>query len=223
MATVRHRFGLTDNLPTCVRTCPPGGQRRIAAERFVHRCFKHHYAADIRHFMPMLMSLSDEQDSVQAVLGFRHAQEEPLFLETYLDQPVEQLLASRINMPVDRSRLVEVGNLSVANAGGTRWLFTALTAYLSTTHCEWVLFTIGPKLLNAFRRLGFSPIDLAEARRDRLPPEEQAAWGSYYDQKPRVMAGRLSLGHAGLWAMCEREVAMMNLWQRALAVGSQAA
>jgi hypothetical protein len=116
-----------------------------------------------------------------------------------------------------------VGNLSVANAGGTRWLFTALTAYLSTTHCEWVLFTIGPVLQNAFKRLGFTLIDLAEARRDQLLPEEQAAWGSYYDQKPRVMAGRLADAHAGLWAMCEQEVAMMNLWQQAVEVGSQAA
>jgi hypothetical protein len=223
MATISNRFSLTDNLPTCVRTCPPGGPQRMAAEQFVHHCFKQHYSADIRHFMPMLMSLSDEQDRLQAVLGFRHADDEPLFLETYLDQPVEQILSSRICQPVDRSRLVEVGNLSVANAGGTRWLFTALTAYLSTTHCEWVLFTIGPLLHNAFRRLGFTLVDLAEARRERLPAEEQAAWGSYYDQKPRVMAGKLAHGHAGLWAMCEREVAMMELWQQAVAAGSEAA
>lgn len=223
MRAIHHHFKLADSLPTSVRTSPPGGQRRIAAEQFVHDCFKHHYQADVRHFMPMLMSLSDTYDRLQAVLGFRHADDEPLFLETYLDQPVEQMLAGRISAPVDRSRLVEVGNLSVANTGGARWLFTALTAYLTTTHCEWVLFTIGPILQNAFRRLGFTLIDLAEARRDRLPAEEQAAWGSYYDQKPRVMAGRLAEGHAGLWAMCEQEVAMMNLWQRALAVGSQAA
>jgi hypothetical protein len=221
--TIHQYFGSADTLPTCVRTSSPGGQRRIAAEQFVHRVFKQYYQADVSHFMPTLMSLSDDQDQMQAVLGFRHADEEPLFLETYLDQPVEQLLARQINMPVDRSRLVEVGNLSVANAGGTRWLFTALTAYLSTTHCEWVLFTIGPVLQNAFKRLGFTLIDLAEARRDQLLPEEQAAWGSYYDQKPRVMAGRLADAHAGLWAMCEQEVAMMNLWQQAVEVGSQAA
>jgi len=211
------------SLPTCVHTNPPESKQRIVAEQFIHACFKRYYQADIHCFMPTLLSLSDKQGSLQAVLGFRHANDTPLFLENYLDQPVEQLLARRIHAPVDRSRLLEVGNLAVSASGGGRWLITALTAYLSTKHSEWVLFTIGPALQNVFSRLGLELIDLAEARRDRLPAEERTAWGSYYDQKPRVMAGNIAQGYTALLALCEQHGDLMNLWQQAIAAGREAA
>jgi hypothetical protein len=172
--------------------------------------------------MPTLMGLSDEIGSLQAVLGFRHANHNPLFLEYYLDRPVEQILADKLKAPVDRSRLVEVGNLAVSTSGGGRWLITALTAYLSTIGSEWALFTIGPVLHNAFTRLGLELIDITEARLDALPVEEQGRWGSYYDQKPRVMAGNVAQGHAVLWSLCQREQAMRELWINAEQAGRAA-
>ncbi len=223
MRSRRTAFRFKDNMPSRVCNTQPDSPRRRIAEDFVHHCFREHYQADIQHFMPNLMSLSDDQDRLQAVLGFRHAEESPLFLETYLDHPVEQMIAARALLPVDRSRLVEVGNLSVANPNITRWLFIALTGYLSTTQCEWVLFTIGPVLQNAFQRMGFSMIDLGEARCERLPEADRAAWGRYYDRKPRVLAGRLDQGLRTLGTLCEQQVAIMNLWQRAAAIGREAA
>lgn len=198
-------------------------KRRMAAEQFVRDRFKAHYRADVEHFMPTLLSLSDARDQLQAVLGFRRAGESSLFLEHYLDQPVEQVLASRLQAPVDRGRLVEVGNLAVSASGGGRWLIAALTAYLSAIQAEWALFTIGSTMLNAFHRLGLEPIELAEARRHRLPVCEQNSWGSYYTQKPRVMAGNVAHGYAVLSALCEKESALSALWQEALAIGRQAA
>jgi hypothetical protein len=206
-----------------VQTSRPGAAQRLAAEQFVSSCFKQHYGAEISHFMPLLMSLCDQHDELKAVLGFRYADQNPLFLENYLDRPVEQVLATKLKRPVDRSHLVEVGNLAVNTVGGGRWLITALTAYLSTTGCEWALFTIGSALHNAFTRLGLQLIDLAAARRESLPIEEQARWGSYYEQKPRVMAGNIAHGHAVLWSICQREQPMRELWLRAEQAGRQAA
>jgi hypothetical protein len=198
-------------------------ERRMTAERFVSACFKQHYGAEIAHFMPLLMSLSDHQQRVMAVLGFRHGSDEPLFLENYLDLPAEQLLAAKLKIPVDRTRLVEVGNLAVTSAGGGRWLITALTAYLSNTAAEWALFTIGPVLYNAFTRLGLELIELAEARLESLPLEERARWGSYYDQRPKVMAGNIAHGNEVLWSICQHEQAMRELWQSAERAGSRVA
>jgi hypothetical protein len=195
----------------------------MAAEQFVHSCFKRHYGAEISHFMPLLMSLSDQHNELKAVLGFCYGEHNPLFLENYLDLPVEQVLASKLKRPVDRSRLVEVGNLAVNSAGGGRWLITALTAYLSTTGCEWALFTIGPVLHNAFSRLGLQLIDLAPARCESLPLGERAHWGSYYKQKPRVMAGNIAQGYAVLWSKCQQEQPMRELWLRAEQAGRQVA
>jgi hypothetical protein len=193
----------------------------VKAEQFVSSCFQQHYGAEIRHFMPLLMSLSDQHDELKAVLGFRYADRNPLFLEKYLERPVEQVLAAKLKRPVNRSHLVEVGNLAVNTAGGGRWLITALTAYLSTTGCEWALFTIGSPLHNAFIRLGLQLVDLAAARRESLPLEEQALWGSYYEQKPKVMAGNIAQGHAVLWSVCQREQPMRELWVCAEQAGRQ--
>ncbi len=201
--------------PNRLQTSVPGTEARSRAEEFVSTCFRQRHAAQVRHFMPTLMSFSDESGALQAVLGFRYADSNPLFLENYLEQPVEQVLAQKIKAPVDRSRLVEVGNLAVSSAGGGRMLITALTAFLSATGSEWALFTIGPVLQNAFTRLGLKLIDIGEARLDALPAEEQQYWGSYYDQKPRVMAGNVAHGHAVLWSLCQREQSMRELWIRA--------
>lgn len=218
-----HRLHTAVCKPLTVQSSHAGAACRLAAEQYVRACFQQHYGADIRHFMPLLLSLRDEHNVLKAVLGFRHADQSPLFLEHYLERPVEQLLAAKLKAPVDRSRLVEVGNLAVSTAGGGRWLITALTAYLSTTSSEWALFTIGPALYNAFTRLGLELIDLAEARRESLPFEEQPRWGTYYDQRPRVMAGNIAQGHAVLWSLCQRERPMRELWLSAEQAGWQAA
>lgn len=215
-------FQQTDVSMRSVRTLTPGTTARSSAEAFVCACFRQRYAAEVKHFMPTLMSLGDEAGQLQAVLGFRHADHNPLFLEHYLEQPVEQVLAERLKAPVDRSRLVEVGNLAVSTAGGGRMLITALTAYLSTTGSEWALFTIGSVLYNAFTRLGLELIEIGEARLDALPVEEQKYWGSYYDQKPRVMAGNVAHGHAVLWSLCQREQSMRELWNSAEQAGRAA-
>lgn len=224
MANVRRRAQIPlGTHPRLVETLKPGMMERSRAELFIISCFRQHYGADIHHFMPLLMSLSDQQDNLMAALGFCHADHNPLFLENYLTQPVEQVLASKVRMPVDRSRLVEVGNLAVATAGGGRWLITALTAYLSTSGAEWALFTIGPALINAFNRMGLELIELAEAKAECLAEDEQQRWGSYYDQRPRVMAGNIAHGYEVLRSLCQQEQPMLELWLSAERAGRQAA
>ena len=43
-----------------------------------------------------------------AALGFRHADAGPLFLEAYLDRPIEIVLGERFARPVPRARIVEL-------------------------------------------------------------------------------------------------------------------
>lgn len=223
MADVKRGIRTAICPPKFIQTSPPGSKYRLAAERFVHTCFKQHYGAKLHHFMPLLLGLSDQHEQLKAVLGFRYADRNPLFLEQYLERPVEQLLAAKLMQPVDRSRLVEVGNLAVNTAGGGRWLITALTAYLSATGSEWALFTIGPALSNAFKRMGLELIDLGEARRDSLPADEQARWGSYYDQRPHVMAGKVAHGYSVLRSICLQEQPMRELWLNAEQAGREVA
>ena len=211
------------DVPTLVNLEGPTTRARSEAESFVAAAFAAAYGAAIRHFMPALLTLRNDSGLLLAVLGLRKAGDQPLFLEQYLDGPVESHLAAATGAPVDREALVEVGNFAVGAAGGGRWLITALTAYLYSAGHTWAVFTCGPELQNAFHRLGVELVDLAPADPARLAPGELAAWGSYYVQRPRVMAANVAQSHRVLAALFERECALNGLWRGALQAGRLAA
>jgi hypothetical protein len=210
-------------VPTSIHLQGPLTGDRSEAESFVRQAFLTAYTARIEQFLPTLMALRNGSGRLLAVLGLRNPGNERLFLEQYLDQSVEQLLAKKAACPVDRSELIEVGNFAVGAAGGGRWLITALTAYLYATGRSWAVFTCGPMLRNAFDRLGIELVDLAVADPGRLAPEESLRWGSYYDNKPRVMAANVSQSHTLLSALYEKECALSLLWLGALQAGRLAA
>lgn len=216
----RYRRGA---LPVTVQLEPRLAQGRAASEAFVREAFALAYGALLHQFMPLLMNLRDDAGQLLAVLGLRLPGSEPLFLEQYLERPVEQQLAAATTVPVERATLVEVGNFAVGAAGGGRWLITALTAYLHAAGSQWAVFTCGPELRNAFHRLGVELVDIAPADPLRLDPAERADWGSYYAQRPRVMAANVAQSYRTLAALFDRECALNALWRHALQAGTMAA
>lgn len=210
-------------VPTLVDLDGLHTDRRADAETFVRDAFGRAYGAHIEHFMPTLMSLRNDSGTLLAVLGLRRADDQPLFLEQYLDRPVEQALSAAISKPVDRDGLLEVGNFAVGAIGGGRWLITALTAYMASAGHTWAVFTCGPELRNAFYRLGIELVDIAPADPALLAPGEHARWGRYYDQKPRVMAACVAQGYPVLSALFEKECTLNALWTDALVAGHEVA
>ncbi|MDR2219029.1 MAG: thermostable hemolysin [Methylobacillus sp.] len=170
--------------------CDADAPDRAELEQFIRDVFQHSYGASIRHFMPQLMSLRDSSGKLLAVCGLRHAGDATLFLETYLDAPIETLIAQRVAQDVARADIVEVGNLAVAKPGIAPRLFASLNRHLHSTGGEWVVFTAVPMLRNSFMRLNMPLEVLAEAGLDRIAPHERAEWGRYYDGKPQVMTFR---------------------------------
>ena len=71
-----------------------------------------------------------------------------------------------------------------------RYLIAAIVAQLHATSKQWAVFTAVPLVRNAFIKMYLNPVILGDADKNRLPPEEQAEWGSYYEQKPQIMAIR---------------------------------
>lgn len=163
---------------------------RAKLERFIQTIFKRAYGAEIKHFMPRLMSLTDQENSLLAVCGLRQANQGSLFLEHYMDKPVESMLADRIGTSIQREEIVEVGNLAVAEPGLARQLLAGVINHLHGTPAQWAVFTAIPSLRNSLAKLNVQLEVLCEARLDRLPEHERAGWGSYYDQNPQVMAVR---------------------------------
>ena len=181
--------------------------RRVAVQDFIRDRFAAHYQADVRHFMPCLYGLEADDGSLHGAVGCRSAAVQPLFLEHYLDEPIEDLIAARVGTSVERADVVEVGNLAARGAGMSRLLIVALTRLLATEGVRWVGFTGTPALINSFRRLGIALHGLAPADPRRLGVDRdqwRAEWGSYYDAGPQVMVAEvpgadLTLATAGTY------------------------
>ncbi len=201
-----------------VERADPARQR---LERHIHACYAHVYGADINHFLPTLIGLEGPDATVLGAMGVRAAAQERLFLEHYLDRPAEQVLSERLGDAVDRSTLVELGNLAAGSPGAARILIIALSAYLRGAGFEWVVFTAVPAVRNAFRRLELDLLELAPADGARLGPD-LARWGSYYAQQPVVVACNVPQSYQVLQRAMQVEQAMSvlrGLWQNALRQG----
>lgn len=169
---------------------PAFPEQRASLERFIAERFHGVYGARVSHFCAHLLGMRDAEGRWQAAAGYTPAASSTLFLEQYLDAPVETLLAGAAGRRVARERIAEVGNLA-APAGMGRALIPALGRHLHGLGYRWVVFTATRQLSNAFRRLQLEPVLLAPALPARLA-DGGAAWGTYYAQDPRVMGGAIS-------------------------------
>jgi hypothetical protein len=169
---------------------PSSPHERAQLEAFVANRFLEAYEARITHFCSHLVGLRGAEGAVDAAAGYTPAGRSALFLEQYLDAPVEAALSRASGRRIERDWIAEVGNLAAA-PGLVRELIPALGAYLHQRGYRWVVFTATRELHNAFRRLRLEPLVLAPAQAARLP-DGGAAWGSYYAHAPRVMGGLIA-------------------------------
>ncbi|MDH0731312.1 thermostable hemolysin [Pseudomonas sichuanensis] len=173
------------------------GASRADIEHFIHQCFASVHQADVQHFLPELLALHDSHGRLIAAAGMRPASQGPLFLERYLDEPLETAVSRIAGTPLERTCMVEVGNLASLSAGSARIMIIAVTWLLATRGFEWVTFTGAATLINSFKRLGLTPSVLAPADPDRLLGQMDQ-WGTYYEQHPQVFAGKIGYGFDAL-------------------------
>ena len=186
-------FGQADSAPLCLTRALPQDPQRAAFEAFIQQRFRIAHGADIRHFMPQLFGVSQANGELCAVAGVRLASDEPLFLERYLDHPIEPLISAAAAQPVDRRAIAEVGNLAASDTGSARLSIIAITWLLAMGGLEWVAFTGNIGLVNSFHRLGLKPVTLCAADPQRLG-DERHLWGSYYESQPWVHVGNIRAG-----------------------------
>ncbi|RZL92725.1 MAG: hypothetical protein EOP82_09315 [Variovorax sp.] len=169
---------------------PPEEPRRHEVEFFIRRIYARRYGAQVSQFAPVLLSLRDDGGGIVAAAGYRHAAQAPLFLERYLDAPVEVLLAAHGDTQPPRDRIVEVGHLASARAGEGRRLIFLLAPHLAEQGFRWVVGTLTEELRHLLLRIGITPLVLGPVDPTVLG-DEAAHWGSYYDHRPVVLAGHL--------------------------------
>lgn len=139
-----------------------------------------------------------------AALGYRRAGDEPVFLENYLDAPVEVEVSRAFERPVARKAIVEIGNFAADNAIVMLDLWGTVVNDLAG-RSEIAVATLTAPLRRIFARIGVPFVSIAPASAERLG-EQAAEWGSYYRQDPEVCAGEIVAGQAAIASWRSRRV-----------------
>lgn len=186
--SVHYRGAARDPLP---RAAHRATATRASLESFIAARYATAYGASVDHFCLHLVGLPAANGHAwRAGVGFTPAAASGLYLEHYLDGPIEDAIANTTGSPVAREDVVEVGNLASTSAGAAREIIVAMRAYLAQAGFAWVTFTATRELRNSFARLGLRLVDLGRADPARLP-DGGVAWGRYYAHDPVVVAGAL--------------------------------
>lgn len=168
------------------RPIGPADQGRAAAEAFIRAVYLARYGARVRDIAPGLL-VCESRGAVRAAAGWRDAAGQALFLEDYLDDPVEAAIGRATGDAVPRHRIAEIANLAANRAGAGLWLLRELVRCLDARGYTWAVFTATRMLRRTLQRLGLTLVDLGVADPARLDVDA-GEWGSYYRMQPLVVA-----------------------------------
>jgi hypothetical protein len=167
-----------------------GAPERDELEAFVSAAFRRRHDATVATFMPTLLSFRDRGGGLRGVVGLRAAVPQPLYLEQYLEQPIEAAIAQATGDAVRREQVVEVGNLAGANCRAAMRMVAQLPAFLLARDYRWIVFTATSTVRGILQGFGAPLVELARADGARVAsgPDQ---WGRYYANDPRVLVGYL--------------------------------
>lgn len=170
--------------------------QRAEVERFIEGRFWCAYGARLQGHYDLIGALTGDDGAIVAAAGVRLAEDEPLFLEQYLDDPIEAAVARAFGRPVARDSVVEIGGLAADGAASALALFGGLAEWLARD-CgrRFAVATARPELQRLLDRSGFGLRHLGCADPARLE-EPVGEWGSYYDAGPCVFAGEIGQSSA---------------------------
>ena len=126
----------------------------------------------------------DAEASIKACGGISLAQSQPFFSEKYLRHSVAESIAAKLNSPVLREDIVEVGALASIshNAGSELIRLIPLLAWCKGK--KYIFCTATRSLSRQFDRLGINFTELEAATPEALDANERERWGSYYSAAP---------------------------------------
>lgn len=165
-----------------------GTALRREMEHFVRTAFARAHGAEVQSFMPTLLGLRGQRRGICGVVGFRLASGERLYLENYLDLPIEGAIAAASGHAARRDEIAEVGNLAGSSCRAAIHLVTALPRFLLARNQRWIVFTATSTVRSMLEHFDAPVFELARAHGECVARTPDA-WGRYYDSDPRVMAG----------------------------------
>jgi hypothetical protein len=170
--------------------------RRPELENYTARCFERAYRAEVTDFAPLLLELCCT-GSISGVAGVRPAGHEPLFLEHYLDEPVERVATAVAGQSIGRHEIVELCNLAALRPGACQLINIMLATVLYGAGFRYAGLVSTAQLERIVRKQHFVVESITAADPARLGAVS-ARWGSYYDSEPNVILVDLSATMAAL-------------------------
>ncbi len=164
-------------------------EQRLLVETYIHEKFNARYAANVQHFLPYILTLKCN-DNICSTVGIRLAESGPLYLEKYLQNPIEQEIGMHFKTAIQRKSIVEIGNLVSTWRGSSQLLFVFLTDLLFRIEREWVVFTATKDVEHLLQKMHFDLIPLGIASENMLG-DDKDQWGSYYQDNPRLILGHI--------------------------------
>ncbi len=168
-------------LPSCKAravVAGPGHVRRADLETFIAQRFARAYGAEVTADHPLIAGLLAPDGEVLAAAGVRFAETGPLFLERYLDQPIEAEVSRVLGAEAPRDTIAEIGAFASTHPGWSMQLFETLPPWLAgLTGKLFAVATLRPELARMLGRSGFGLRTIADANPARLGPEA-SAWGT---------------------------------------------
>jgi hypothetical protein len=173
----------------------------VQAAQLIERRYREVFSAQVHPSFDQFMDCGPASLRA-AVVGYRRAGAEPLFLERYLDEPVEAAIARAMGRRCTRREIVEIGNFAADDALAMLDLWGSAANDLGHDS-EFAVATLTAPLRRIFARIGIPVHVLAPATVDRLG-DTDGDWGTYYAQDPQVCVGLIAEGQRAIAAWRQR-------------------
>lgn len=159
---------------------------RNILENFIREKYRQVHQASVCEFSSTLFA-GYAGAEMQVVIGMEHLSAVDAFLERYLDAPIEQILTQLSNVPVQRSQIVEIGNLAALDMEKAKLMVAFLVFHLSQKNIDWAVCTGTAAVRYVLQKMGLQ-FHVIEKADPEVLGKAKLQWGSYYQQKPYVLA-----------------------------------
>lgn len=162
-------------------------QNRTKVEEFIKGIFFKHHQATLKAFMPTLLSSRDAFGNIQCTVGIRNLNKQSVFLEQYLNEPIEKLISDIAEQEISRTSIAEVGNLACGSSVNSKNIIIMLVHHFFYQNKTWAVCTGTTMIQMILNKLGISYHYIDRANPERLA-EDRDCWGTYYENNPCVLA-----------------------------------
>ncbi|RMM53435.1 thermostable hemolysin [Pseudomonas corrugata] len=156
----------------------------VQATEVVKDKFRSSYAASVEPNPQYFAVTQDQQDRILACAGITFGDHRILFSEQYLTQPIEEILSQRFEKTIERSNIVEIGNLISHHLTAGMILVNMIPLLSWCMGGHYLLCTVTPRVRQMMEscQIDFEPLLTADPT--RLADEGGKNWGTYYAKKP---------------------------------------